>query len=494
MQVSSLCLGLVALLSYADPEQLAVNRPEHRIRLAEALVQAIENNPELQQVSIDLAVAEAQVLSASGVDDIILGLDISYDQQQPPSESTRLVPKSTEATAILSFSKSFATGTLVDLSFGAIYTESNFNVSGGELDLYTGRAQVSLTQPLLRGRGRKAARNSLTQAVKTKNVVSIQQHGEISSVVRQVIETYWNLSYATREQEIRTRSLQQATDRLSLTSKKIATGIVPEAEGLAVKQVIASRQAALLVSEQLVYAQVLELKCLSGVVAHENGLSLRPSEPLKAVAQEIHPDEVVTLALANNWTIAAFQAEVERAQLQMAFTQTQRRPQLDLQVLLSANGVSEELTSSIYQVSRISGYTATARLTYRQSLANRGARGDYQVAQKNLQRILLDVARTRTAVAAEALRATQRVKTAGARMALENRAIELSKRNIDAEQVRFDLGKSTNFDVLMRQDEWRDAQLRYARAVADYLIATAIIEDLTGQLLVAYGITAKTPW
>ena len=54
---------------------------------------------------------------------------------------------------------------------------------------------------------------------------------------------------------------------------------------------------------------------------------------------------------------------------------------------------------------------------------------------------------------------------------------------------RFNLGKSTNFDVLNRLEELRQAELRKAQAMIDWHKAEAVVQSLTGQILPAYGIT-----
>ena len=82
----------------------------------------------------------------------------------------------------------------------------------------------------------------------------------------------------------------------------------------------------------------------------------------------------------------------------------------------------------------------------------------------------------------------QRARAALASIALGNQAIDLAEQNVAAEQKRFELGKSTNFEVLRRQDELEQARLRHASAVADYLAARADLDGLGGAILARYGI------
>src|SRR6185369_17883172 len=94
----------------------------------------------------------------------------------------------------------------------------------------------------------------------------------------------------------------------------------------------------------------------------------------------------------------------------------------------------------------------------------------------------------RARLAVRATRAVQRAKAAVASIALGDLAIGLAEQNVTAEQKRFELGKSTNFDVLRRQDEREQARLRKASAVADYLAARAELDGLSGAILARYHI------
>ncbi|HEX8112084.1 MAG TPA: TolC family protein, partial [Kofleriaceae bacterium] len=91
-------------------------------------------------------------------------------------------------------------------------------------------------------------------------------------------------------------------------------------------------------------------------------------------------------------------------------------------------------------------------------------------------------------LAVRATRAVQRTRAAIASVALGDQAIDLAEQNVAAEQKRFELGRSTNFDVLRRQDELEQARLRKASAVADYLAARTELDGLSGAILARYHI------
>jgi outer membrane protein TolC len=68
-------------------------------------------------------------------------------------------------------------------------------------------------------------------------------------------------------------------------------------------------------------------------------------------------------------------------------------------------------------------------------------------------------------------------------------AIAQANLDLDGERARFEVGRATNFDVLRRQQELTDTQLRLARAKTDYLQAEAALAALTGDILDRFGVS-----
>jgi outer membrane protein TolC len=63
--------------------------------------------------------------------------------------------------------------------------------------------------------------------------------------------------------------------------------------------------------------------------------------------------------------------------------------------------------------------------------------------------------------------------------------------DLEAERARFAVGRSTNFDVLRRQEELSNAKLRQARARTDYLKAFAALGAVTDEILDRYQVVLK---
>jgi len=94
----------------------------------------------------------------------------------------------------------------------------------------------------------------------------------------------------------------------------------------------------------------------------------------------------------------------------------------------------------------------------------------------------------RAQIAQTMARSVAQLELARRRVALTQRAIDLANENIKIETDRFNLGKSTNFDVLGRQEELRQAELRRTQALIDWHKAETVVLALTGDILPTFGI------
>ncbi len=92
---------------------------------------------------------------------------------------------------------------------------------------------------------------------------------------------------------------------------------------------------------------------------------------------------------------------------------------------------------------------------------------------------------------AQVVAAVKQVTFARTRVALAEKAITLADSNWKSEQLNFQAGKTNNFSVMQRQTELVNAQLARGRAVADYHIAVAQLQYLSGTILEQYRVNVR---
>ena len=133
----------------------------------------------------------------------------------------------------------------------------------------------------------------------------------------------------------------------------------------------------------------------------------------------------------------------------------------------------------------------TGSLTFSQPLASDDVRGRASELRSAREKLRVNAFDVRAQFAQAMSRAIAQIELAKRRVVLIQRAIDLANENIRIETDRFNLGKSTNFDVLNRLEELRQAELRKAQALIRLAQGRAVVQALTGDILPAYGITLE---
>ncbi|MEM9488673.1 MAG: TolC family protein, partial [Myxococcota bacterium] len=470
------------------------------VTLGEVLQVAVRQEPSLAKAAIDVAIADAAVLSAAGIDDWQLQASGSYNivRSQGVDSSFGFPFNAALDTIQLSadISRSLSTGATINLHADASLRDQDITTELGagqtsesSTETYENSLRIDVSQPLLRGRGSAMARADNRQAALQRDAADLQYRNSAMTALRGVIDAYWELAYAVRDLEIRKSSLVLANERLRNTRISISAGSVAATEILAVEQTIASREEEVLLAELSISQRSLDLRRLAGLEIGPGAIDLSTSAPLGLSAQPFALDELLARALANSPQLAALLVLEKDAEIEVEVTENGLLPQLDLGLSFGPSGSDTSAGESLKQTVTFDNYSISANLSLTHSLGNRTARGVRDSARSQLFRQKVDIGDVKAQIASSLVLAVKQAQAAERRVVLSQRAIELAEKNIEAEQARFELGRATNFDVLQRQDELKQAQLRKARATVDYLVSVSAIDSITGALLDKYGVT-----
>ncbi|NJK31380.1 MAG: TolC family protein [Deltaproteobacteria bacterium] len=105
-----------------------------------------------------------------------------------------------------------------------------------------------------------------------------------------------------------------------------------------------------------------------------------------------------------------------------------------------------------------------------------------------LRQAELNLKQIRQTTASSVILAANNIRSSAKRFDLALLSVDLAEQNLAAEQARFEVGRSTNYDVLFRIDELTTAQTTALQARLDYLRAKLELQMLTGEILPAYGL------
>lgn len=481
-------LVVVVMLVARTVEAEDPPRPSTSLALPDVLQVAIRQSPTVTRAVIDIELARADMIAASGLRDFTLTAAAGFTRTrswQTFGDSGIIVQDS--AGGDVGLARGLPTGGTVSATVGGQHVTETFEPdampSPEPVSGIVTSASAKLVHPILRGFGERIARAPVRRAAITRDVATLQQTAEALKLTRDVLAAYWQVAYALQVVAIRKDSLRLATEQLAITNRAVRSGSVSPTETLSAEQAIALREQALLQAGVEVSRQSLALRRLAGLELGRDQIDVTPTTPPQAPTRSFDIDATIARALAQNPLLALLEARAKAADIDIEVTADATRPRLDLLASATSTGRATEISESIRQLGQLANPTFAIVLEYEQQIGAHAAMGAHERAKALRRRARVDLEDARREVTVAVAHAIDLLRAAQKRIVVSDRAIGLAKRTLEIEQARFLVGKATNFDVLLRQDDLQQASAARALALADALAAEATIDALTGDLL-----------
>jgi outer membrane protein TolC len=456
--------------------------------LATLIGVAVRTSPALARAAIDRDLARAQAAAARALDDWRLqaNLDVSSSGGRVAGIT---IERQTEVTLGGTLLRALPTGGTVSLHAEGTLSDVDAATVGGRD--WEERLGLTLAHPLLRGRGRAVARADVGRARLAADAAELAARREAIGAVQQVVAAYWDLVFAQREHEIRLGSLELARERLRRTQAALAAGSVALAETVEIEQVVVTREEAALAAELTVLDRSLALRGVVGLAIAAGQLGLTVVQPLDLPARQYDLAASLAAARSSSPELAELAVSDAQAAIDVEVAESGLLPALDATLSLGPRGRGETLGEASRNLVTVDDVVVVGRLSLEHDLGQRAARAGRDTAQLRRARTRLGAIDVERQLALAVASTSTALEAGRQRAALAEQTIALARRNIGIEQTRYALGKSTNFDVLTRQDELREAELRLARIVVDWHKAEAALRALTGDLLRDFAIDVR---
>lgn len=474
------------------------------VTLPELLQLAVREAPALQSARIDVEIAEALIQQTWARRDWLVGataqITRATTRNQQPLTDGRTATTDTTGTGFdagVSLTRVLSTGGTFSVNAGTSYNKSTGTVSIDGMRVqdedisfkdWGASVSASLTQPLLRGYGSDLYDANERRATLSRDASVLAARLSAIRTVQAVISAYWDLVLAERSVAITQASLDLARERLRVTQIGADGGKIPRSEIPAVLQIIATREEEMLTGQLNVVARSIDLRRAVGMKIGAGDLALKVATDLDAKDEPLELGQLVERAYAASPELAQLGKQDASASIDVMVAENGLLPQLDAALTVGPTGTGDTFGGAWKDLSEFNAIGITGTLTFQQGLSRDLAKGLARQARENRRKITVTGADVRAQLAQGMSTSVAQLELARRRVVLSQRAIDLANENIKIETDRFNLGKSTNFDVLNRQEDLRQAELRKTQALIDGHKAEIVIQALTGDILPMYGI------
>ena len=404
--------------------------------------------------------------------------------------------------SFFSLSRLFETGTRGTVSFNASKQSTNSIFTLFNPSLAT-NANVQLSQPLLRNRGFFPNRAPIVIAQRNVKRSLADFEASVNDSLFRAVDQYWTVIQTRENLKVLRNSLELAEAFYAQNRRALELGALPPLDIYRSESQVATRRLNVIQSEY-------NLKQVEDALRRTLGADLDPTvspldldlvEPAEPAGELLTIDSAAALALAMQK-----RPELESVRQQLANDDTSIKlahhnlqPDLTLQGFYTSSGrggnqidpdsvppivVSQGgLGDALRQLRTFDFPTYGFSLQLRLPVKDRGVQADLGNALVGKRRSLYQLRSLEQAITLEVRNAVHQLEQAKLSMVAARLARDLTQKNLEAEQRKYELGTQPLFFVLEAQTQLVQSELSLVQAQLGYQRASAAVQTATGELL-----------
>jgi outer membrane protein len=492
----------LALLLVLVPQAVSPQAPQPRepLSLNQTLQRAVAGNVDLRRDRVTIELAEANLMAARGQFDFNITGALTFQRStQPPLTAQDIASGYTNDFGFdIGVQRTLESGGSLRLSLQNDAINTNSRLSCGSpagvattCTYYNSQFDLTFNHPLLRGFGLEVTQANVRKQRIQKDLALLNRQMRAANVLRDVVTAYWELSYATQDLAIRQSAVDLAREQLRITKAQIDVGRLAPIDQAAVERAIGDRLQDVAVSEQSLYNRALDLRRLLGAPADPSLPMLAATDAPNASARDIDVSAEVRRALETNPQLRSLKMGLQLNAIDIQTAENTVRPRLDLVGTIGSRGRNAKFPETLSQTAGLDDLTWSAGLNFQAAVENRAANGQYRAAQLTADQARLDAGSLELNIRDTVMRVSTQFRTASTRVELAKQTVGFAQQNLEAEKARFSVGRSTNNDVLLRQQELKSAEISVVRATVDLLNSDVALSAITSEILDRYGVVLK---
>jgi len=499
-----------AVAGQALPVPLPVRAPDSSgprvsLTLEDAVKRALENNLDIAVERIGQQVYDVDIASIRSVYSPVVSSLLS--NQSSKNASTSTISGGQTLATITNSSFVFNGGVAQDVPWGGgSFTaaldnrrQETSNLTATVNPSYQPTWSAQYVQPLLRDFKIDATRQQLMVTRINQDISDIQLQQTTMNTVAAVRNAYWDYVFAVQSVDVAGQSLQLAEELLRNNQTKVEIGTMAPIDVVQAQSQAAQQRQTLVTAEGARRTAEIALKRLI-VSGTSDALWTSTIEPVDRPDFRPEPIDVVAAtkrALSTRTDVLRARKNMEANDTTLRLLNNQRLPQVDLQTRYATAGVGGTtfITEQGDCVNRCQiigtnpgGYLDALDMLFRNRLPtwslalnisyNLGtSRDDASIARARIQQsqIEVELRQLDLQVTSDVSNAAIQVQNTAERVQAAQSARDLAQQQLDAENSKFGVGMSTNYQVVLAQRDLATAQnnelqavLAYRKAVVDF--------------------------
>jgi outer membrane protein len=368
------------------------------------------------------------------------------------------------------------------------------------------------TQPLLRNFALDTTRQQLQVTKINRDISDVQLRATITNTLSNVRNAYWDYVFAIQSVEVAQKSVGLAEQLVKDNQTRVEVGTMAPIDVVQAQSQAATARQNLAVAQQTMRTAELVLKRLivGGTEDANWAAQLDPVDRPEFAAQTIDIEAAIRRALAERTDLDIARKNIAANDVTLRYLQDQLKPQADVAVNYIPQGVggtqiirqsNQQLGSSISQQIPLGITEAfstlfrnqypqwTAQVNFSYPLGTSAQEANVARARVQLTQVQAQVKQIELQVATDVTNAAVTVQSNVDRVQAAQAARELAEKQLEAEQSKFEVGMSTNYNVIQSQRDLATAQNNELQAILNYRKSQVELERLQQTTLQNLNIT-----
>lgn len=500
-----LCVLSISVSAYADSRtEILANNSTLPLSMDEVVRLTIRNNSNvatnyLQRVTekFDLEKAEAKFEPVINIDGSF-NADAFQRNMRISDNGTQTPASNWDAGVKASITQKIPTGGELSFVWNNKYSENSDGTLSYDGDSSVTRAntytressskwRVELTQPLLKGAGMDYNMASIRLARITDKLNILNLRDKLSALINSGLDLYFSFKQAKENLKIQKKALERSERLLEVNKFKQKMGRMSSSDVVQAEADVASGRLSL---EEALNSVDKARRDLLNHLEMDPGLKV---EPVEDEIRDVEPDydHCMQVALKNNQSYMGKLFAVTQSDIKAMMTENERKWELNLKSgyeetqtiknSYSASTSEDELSAGIELKAPINLWGEDQLERKRKLLT----------AQVNKRKSRLELKRAKTDLQTKVANAVRNVKMRWKMIALAKKNTELKALQLENENTKLMVGRTTNFEVVSYQNQLVQAQLAETSKQILYVKALLSLDQILGTTMETWQVKFK---
>jgi outer membrane protein TolC/outer membrane protein OmpA-like peptidoglycan-associated protein len=451
--------------------------------LFDAIRFGLESNQEIRVVSFTPKQAQEGLADAQSIFDPEFFADGTFRRDPNLQSSVTDIVMEDDGLVETGIRKPLSTGGSVSGALAMRYGDLR-DAAYERIWKYTFSPTIEVRQPLLKNIGAREEKAAIKIANYQVGISNEELRRKVIDIATRISKSYWQL-YLLREYVVIDRqNFEMADEVYRRETVRMKQGLSQQLDVERARSNAERRRGNLINAQERHRVGMDRLKLLiNGTEVNiASDVNIAPVDEPDTVPLEVSMQEVVEKAMQYRPELLQAKQQVDIRKVEEKLSNHQRLPTLDVFGSYGVTGYGREFRDSVEDTGLDQNDIWAAGLNFEYPIGNRSAKARMRKTKYARRQSEAQVDRVRDQIRQDIKQVLTTIDYAGSEIRSTRIAMDSARKVVQGEFARFEIGQTTNEELLRAQDLYAATSRIFIRSVVDYNIALADLKRVQGEL------------